>query len=71
MAYRLGLLASLLSHCLKGLQLSNSLAQVVVFTLVVQSGFPAKISGAVDCSPPLSGVVSSACGLTGCRATTC
>lgn len=43
----------LLPRCLKGLQLSNSLAQVVVFTLVVQSGLPAKISVAgVNCSLP-------------------
>ena len=47
-------LVPLLSHCLKGLQLSSSLAQVVVFTLVVQSGFPAKISVAgADRSPLL------------------
>lgn len=60
-AYRLCLLAPLLSHCLKGLQLSDSLAQLVVFTLVVQSGFPleAKISVAgVDCSPPFWGGLS-------------
>lgn len=62
----------LLSHYLKGLQLSNSLAQVVVFTLVVKSCFPAEISVAeVDCKPPLWGVVTSPLGLTGCRVTTC
>lgn len=72
MAYRLGPLAPLLSYCLKGLQLSNSLAQVVIFTLVVQSGFPAKISAAgVNCSRALWGVVTSPLGLTGCRVTTC
>lgn len=57
----------LLPRCLKGLQLSNSLAQVVVFTLVMQSGLPAKISVAgVNCSLPIWGVATSPLGLTGC-----
>lgn len=57
--YRLGPPAPLFSHCLKGLQLSDNLTQVVLFTLVVQSDFPAKISVAgIACSSALWGMVT-------------